>query len=130
LSKIRNFGGVETPNPPRYATDLEEKFNILGGNGVSNCEKNKVQISMYLILNRYLHTGHFEFTDLSRLDFCLWGWMKSEVYKRNTDTPDEPLARILDAAACRSTQDGTTRHLQTPVAKCTAVDAGILERLL
>jgi len=33
------------------------------------------------------------------LDFCLWGWMKSEVYWRNVDTADELLARILDSAA-------------------------------
>jgi len=34
------------------------------------------------------------------LDFGLWGWMKSESYKRMVDTRDELLARILDAAAC------------------------------
>jgi hypothetical protein len=37
---------------------------------------------------------------LTPLDFCFWGWMKSEVYKRKVDTPDELLARILDVAAC------------------------------
>jgi hypothetical protein len=31
-------------------------------------------------------------------DFCLWDWMKSEVYKRKANTPDELLARISDAA--------------------------------
>jgi hypothetical protein len=40
----------------------------------------------------------FEFPDLSLLDLCLGGWMKSEVNKRKLDTPDELLARILDAA--------------------------------
>ena len=40
----------------------------------------------------------FESPDLIPLDFCLWGWMKSEVYKRKVDTRDESLARILDAA--------------------------------
>lgn len=32
------------------------------------------------------------------LDFCLWGWMNSEIYKRKLYTPDELLPRILDAA--------------------------------
>jgi len=41
----------------------------------------------------------FESPDLIPLDFCLWGWMKSEVYIRMEDTRDESLARILDAAA-------------------------------
>jgi hypothetical protein len=41
----------------------------------------------------------FESSDLTPLDFCLSGWMKSEVYKRNVDTRDELLAHTLDAAA-------------------------------
>jgi len=36
----------------------------------------------------------FESPDLTPLDFCLWGWMKCEVYKRKVDTRDELLARI------------------------------------
>jgi len=32
------------------------------------------------------------------LDICLWGRMKSEVYKRKVDTRDELFARILNAA--------------------------------
>jgi hypothetical protein len=28
----------------------------------------------------------FESPDLTSLGFCLWGWMKSEVYKRKVDT--------------------------------------------
>jgi len=39
-------------------------------------------------------------TDRTPLDFCLWGWMKSEVYKRKVDPRDELLARISDVAAC------------------------------
>jgi len=31
----------------------------------------------------------FEFRDV---EFCLWGWMKGEVYERNVDTRDELLA--------------------------------------
>ena len=38
----------------------------------------------------------FESMDLTSLDFCLWGWMKSEVNKLRVDTPDEFPARSLD----------------------------------
>jgi hypothetical protein len=34
--------------------------------------------------------------DLTALDFCSWGWIKSEVHKRTVDTRDELLAHILD----------------------------------
>jgi hypothetical protein len=65
------------------------------------------------------------------LEFCLWGWIKSEVHKRTVDTADELLS---DAAGCikqRADQlRRTTRDLRTPVAKCSEVDGGILERLL
>jgi hypothetical protein len=37
--------------------------------------------------------------DLTPLNFCLWGWMKSEVYRRKVDTWDELLDRIMDATA-------------------------------
>ena len=30
-----------------------------------------------------------------RLDFCLLGWMKSEVYKQKVNTRDELVARIM-----------------------------------
>jgi hypothetical protein len=32
-------------------------------------------------------------------DFCLWGWMKSEVYKEKVNTRDELVARIMNSAA-------------------------------
>jgi hypothetical protein len=60
--------------------------------------------------------------------------MKSEVYIINIDTPNELLARILDAAACIKKREDqlrrTTRDLHTPVAKCTEVDGWIFEYLL
>ena len=34
-----------------------------------------------------------------RSDFCLWGWMKSEVYKETVNTRDELVARIMNSAA-------------------------------
>ena len=70
---------------------------------------------------------------LTALDFCLWGWMKSEVNKIKLDTPDELLARMLDAAGCINKREDqlrrTTRDLRTPVAKCSVFDGGILEHL-
>ena len=37
--------------------------------------------------------------DLTPLDFCLWGQMKSEVYKEKVNTRDELVARIMNSAA-------------------------------
>ena len=34
-----------------------------------------------------------------RSDFCLWGWMKNEVYKEKINTRDELVARIMNSAA-------------------------------
>ena len=75
----------------------------------------------------------FESPNQTSLDFCLWGWMKSEVYNRNVDTRDELLARTLDAAAGTDKRQDrlrrTTRDLRTRVAKCTEFGGGIYERL-
>jgi hypothetical protein len=35
--------------------------------------------------------------DITPLDLCLWGWMKSEVYRRKVDTWDELPDRMMDA---------------------------------
>jgi hypothetical protein len=76
----------------------------------------------------------FESPGLSPLYFCLWGWMKSEVYKRKLDTREELLARILNAAArIKKREDQqlrrTARDLGTRVTKC-EVDGAIFEHLL
>ena len=67
-------------------------------------------------------------------DFCLCARISSEVYKRKVNTPDELLARILDAAACIKKREDqvrrTTRDLRTLVAKFTEVDGGIFKHLL
>jgi hypothetical protein len=72
--------------------------------------------------------------DFTPLEFCLWGWMKSEVYRRKVDTRDELLVNPLDVIACiKERQDAlrrTTRHVLTRVAKCTDVDGGSFEHLL
>jgi hypothetical protein len=67
------------------------------------------------------------------LDFGLWGWMKSEVYKEKVNTRDELLAVIMDGAALiKERQDHlrrTTRTVTTRGAKCIEVGGGIFEQL-
>jgi len=70
-----------------------------------------------------------------RLDFCLWGWMKSEVYKEKVNTGDELVARIMNSAALikQERQDDLRRATRTVAKrdeKCTEVDGGIFEHLL
>jgi len=71
---------------------------------------------------------------LTTLDFCLWGLMKREVYRKKVDTRDELLVNTLDVIACikerQDTLRRTTRHVFTRVAKCIDVDGGIFEHLL
>ena len=43
-----------------------------------------------------------------RSDFCLWGWMKSEVYKEKANTRDELVARIMNNAALIKEERQTT----------------------
>jgi len=75
-------------------------------------------------------------TDLTPLDFCLWGWMKSEVYKGKVNTRDELVARIMNSAALikQKCQDDLRRATRTVIAKrvekCIEVDGGIFEHLL
>lgn len=72
--------------------------------------------------------------DLTPLDYCLWGWMKSEVYKQKVDTRDELIVRILNTAAIiKERQDiimAATENLRTRVEKCIDVNGGIFEPLL
>jgi len=69
------------------------------------------------------------------LDFCLWGWMKREVYKEKENTRDRLVARIMNSAALikQERQDDLTRATRTiakTVEKCIEVDGGIFEHLL
>jgi len=50
-----------------------------------------------------------------RSDFCLWGWMKSEVHKEKANTRDELVARIMNSAALikQERQDDLRRATRT-----------------
>ena len=52
-----------------------------------------------------------------RSDFCLWGWMKSEVYKQKVNTRDELVARIMNNVALleQERQDDLRRVTRTIV---------------
>jgi len=70
-----------------------------------------------------------------RLNFCLWGWIKSEVYKEKVNTRDELVARIMNSAALikQERQDDLRRATPTiakKVEKCTEVNGGTFEHLL
>jgi hypothetical protein len=72
---------------------------------------------------------------LTLLDFCLWGWMKSEVCKEKLNTRDELVARIMNSAALikqerQEDHRRATRTIARRVEKCIEIDGGIFERLL
>ena len=65
-------------------------------------------------------------------DFCLWGWMKSEVYKEKVNTRDELVARIMNSAALiKQERQGdlrkATRTIAKRVEKCIEVDDGFFK---
>jgi len=69
-----------------------------------------------------------------RSDFCLWGWMKKEVYKENLNTRGELVARVLNSAALikQERQDDlrkATRTVAKRAEKCIEVNGGIFEHL-
>jgi len=69
------------------------------------------------------------------LDFCLWRWMKSEVYKEKVSTRDELVDRTMNSAALikQERQDDLRRATRTVAKrgeKCIEVDGGIFEHLL
>jgi len=70
-----------------------------------------------------------------RSDFCLWGWMKSEVYKEKVNTRDELVAGIMNSAALikQERQDElrrATRTVAKRVEKCFEFDGEIFEHIL
>jgi len=65
-----------------------------------------------------------------RSDFCLCGWMKSELYKEKVNTRDESVARIMNSAALLKQEHQVdlrraTRTVVKRVEKCIEVDGGI-----
>jgi len=69
-----------------------------------------------------------------RLDFCLWEWMKSEIYKE-VNTRDKLVTRIMNSAAlikqeCQDDLRRATHTIAKRVEKCIEVDGGIFEHLL
>jgi hypothetical protein len=73
--------------------------------------------------------------ELTPLDFCLWGWMKREVYKGKVNTRDELVALIINSAVLlkQKRQDDLRRATRTFVKrteKCIEVHNGIFENLL
>jgi len=72
--------------------------------------------------------------DLTHFDFCLWGWLKGEVYRTKVDTCADLVARINND--CVRTKDrrhelrrATLSTLQR-VHKCIEVGGGIFKILL
>jgi hypothetical protein len=78
------------------------------------------------------HGGHVQWPprspDLTPLDFCLWGWMNSEVYKENINTRDELVARIMNSAALlkQEHQDDLRRAIRTIVMRAEKLMLGFL----
>jgi hypothetical protein len=67
--------------------------------------------------------------------FCLWGLMKSEVYKEKVNTRDELVACIMNSAALlkQERQDDlrrATHSIAKRVEKCIEFEGGIFEHLL
>jgi hypothetical protein len=65
-----------------------------------------------------------------RSDFCLWGWMKSKIYKEKVNTRDELVTHIMNSAALiqQERQDDlrrATRIIAKRVEKCIEVDGRI-----
>jgi len=75
----------------------------------------------------------FQSPHQTQLIFCLWEWIKTEVYQINVDTQDELLAGILDSASrIKNLEDQfrrATRDLRTWDSKRVEVVAGIFENL-
>jgi hypothetical protein len=76
-------------------------------------------------------------TDFTPLDFCLWGWIKNEVYKEKVNIREELVARIMNSAVLirvkQERQDDlrrATRAASKRVEKCIEVDGVIFENLL
>jgi hypothetical protein len=77
----------------KIRNDLGENVNIFGSDNLCHHEKKKFKWTCVL----FRMVTDIQLFGLT-LDFCLWDWLKIEVYKRKDDRRDKLLARILDAA--------------------------------
>jgi hypothetical protein len=68
--------------------------------------RKKSHLNTCLILDGYRDRA----VRISLLHFCLWGWMKSEVYIRKEDTRHELLVRIFVTAARIKTREDQLRR--------------------
>ena len=87
-------------------------FNILGGHNIGHSKQNNVHVhvsySERFPIYNYFTIPEFGFGAqycpslppyCAPLDFCLWGWMKGEVYRTKVETRDELLDLIMDVIA-------------------------------
>lgn len=72
--------------------------------------------------------------DLTPLDYCLWGWMKTEVYNIQVNTREELVARIMNIGAIikedRDKIRNATRTIGRRVGKCMEAGGETFEQLL
>ena len=130
----------------RWYTDLPmsiiqsnsgERVNILAGESIGHCEREKkliwTRLQFWTLTEIQLFESGAHCSSFLPFDFCLRGWMRNEVYKRNMDTWDELRVQILDAAAhTRKHADQltqTTHDIRARVANCTEVEDGIFRHL-
>ena len=76
--------------------DSGGKVNTLRGDSIGHYDINTYTYMSTCIIFNLCRGRAVESPDISPLDFYLWNRMKSEVYKRKVNKPDELIARILD----------------------------------
>ncbi|KAJ4436167.1 hypothetical protein ANN_18797 [Periplaneta americana] len=77
----------------------------------------------------YRSRSHFLATEITRpnpLHYCVWGWLKSDVYKCKMETREELLARNLHSCTqvkeCPNQLRSATQQLSPRAAKCIEVE--------
>ena len=85
-----------------YTEWSRRKGQYFGNRQYGPLWQKRVHMNMCLIVTGYWDRDDCILSSLSfprLLNLCLRGWMKIEVYRRQTDTQDDFFARISDAAA-------------------------------
>jgi hypothetical protein len=99
----------------------------------SSCTRLVMQLLNDTFLNRWIGRGSTinwppRSPGLTPLDFCLWGWKNSKVYRRKVNTY---MGRSAWSHLERQDElRRATRHVLTQVAKCFDVDGGIFENVV